>query len=400
MNESRIGLGPALDALAAGKPVLIADDASRVFRGVLAQAAWAVTADDINDSARIARGVTCVAITPERAHELGLDDKLLSGNEHAGVFTRSVEARHGVSTGISAGDRAITVRLLGQPGATAADIVSPGHVFPVVVHAAGVLGRVSEAEAAVDLLRLAGGYPVAAFMHVLGVDGNLAGSVELEALSAATEIPLVRVSQLVSHRMEREFFVHEVGMSVLETAFGPFEARIFENELDGASHVCLTRGDLASVASPLVRIHSQCLTGDVFHSLRCDCGDQLASAMERMAQEPAAALVYLRQEGRGIGLVNKIRAYALQDRGKDTVDANLELGFAPDQRSFVVAAQILKKLGVRAARLVTNNPHKVAELEQYGVVVTERIPSRTEVRPENEHYLEVKVRKLGHLIEM
>lgn len=393
----------ALEAVAAGGLIVVADDLARVPRGFALMRGQDATAQRVNELVDFAKGVVCAALSKARAKALGLEHESLDNNELVGLATRSVEAATGVTTGISAADRARTLAVLADDASTAADLVSPGHIFPFVAHPAGVLGQGAEAELAVDLMRLAGQSPVGGFCHLLGDDGNLAGIAELEDMAASRGLPLVRASEVHRYRMEREFFVHRTGGSSVDTSWGRFEVHVYENELDGVAHPVLVYGSLATKTGgplPLVRVHSQCLTGDVFGSLRCDCGDQLAGALEKIAQEGAGALVYLRQEGRGIGLVNKIRAYALQDKGKDTVDANLELGFAPDQRSFVVAAQILKSLGAKEIRLITNNPRKIREMEQFGVLVAERVSMPVTYREENARYLEVKADRLGHLLEL
>lgn len=391
----------ALESLQRGKAVVLVVDHVREPYGVVVQAARDVTAASVNRWATDFRGVICAAIGGATASRLGLAP--MPGRTPGAdtpEFLVSVEARHGVSTGISAPDRMTTLRILGDESATDADVVSPGHIFPVLVQESGVLGRAGEAEGALDLVRLATGADASAYCHILNSEGALAGWIELADVGAATGMPSVLLSDLVHFRMENELFVHVVSEGVVPTDHGPFRVVLYKNELDGLVHPVLVKGDVNGEIPVLARIHSQCLTGDVFHSWRCDCGDQLSSALMAIREHGSGVIVYLRQEGRGIGLLNKVRAYALQDRGMDTVDANLELGFDADQRSFVAAAKIFRDLGAKKLRLMTNNAQKIAEMRDFGLEVVERIPLPTPPRTENLGYLRTKKDRLGHLLDL
>ncbi|GMV39308.1 MAG: riboflavin biosynthesis protein RibBA [Myxococcales bacterium] len=395
-----------LQAIGRGELVVLIDDHGErreqgaSIEGDLVVAAEHVTPDIVNFMATHARGLVCVAMTPERVERFGLAlmPRRNSASRRA-WYTVSVEAREGVSTGISAADRARTIEVLADDDAGPDDLVSPGHVFPMRSWKGGSLARPGDAEAAVDLARYAGCRPVAALCQVLTADGAAAGPQELERFAEEHGLQVVRISELVRWRMEREIFVECVQEAPVETEHGPFVLRVYQNKLDGRYHPVMTRGDLQGQAKVLVRIHSQCLTGDVFHSLRCDCGEQLDSAMSAIAERGVGALIYLRQEGRGIGLVNKLKAYGIQDRGKDTVEANLELGFVPDLREYVVGAQILSHLGVESVCVITNNPRKIDGLGQFGVKVAGRVPIEMEANATNRHYLATKKAKLGHLLE-
>ena len=395
-----------LQAIARGEMVVLIDDhGERRERGMpcegdVVMAAEHVSADAVNFMATHARGLVCVAMPVDRVEQLGLAlmPRRNSGTRRA-WFTVSVEAREGVSTGISAADRARTIEVLANPHATPDDLVSPGHVFPLRAWTGGVLARPGDAEAGVDLARMAGCQPSAAMCQVLTAEGAAAGGDELEEFARAHGLQVVRLSDLVRWRMEREVFVECVRESLVDTDHGPFTLRIYKNLLDGRHHPVLTAGELSGQPDVLVRIHSQCLTGDVFHSARCDCGEQLDAALSAIADRGQGALIYLRQEGRGIGLVNKIKAYALQDRGKDTVEANLALGFVPDMREYVVGAQILAHLQVKSVALITNNPRKIDGLSQFGVEVSGRVAIEMAANAANRGYLATKKAKLGHLLE-
>ncbi len=385
-----------------GGVVAVWCDACAPPRGVAVVAAARCTPETVAFLAREARGVVCAALPEERARALELRF-IGRGDAPAGMFCESVEARTGVSTGISAADRARTLQVLASPQTTAADLTRPGHIVPVVAHDRGVIQRRGEAESALDAVRLAGLESVAGWVHVLDARGELADEETFTAWAERHGLPVVRTRELLAWRLERDNFVWPVAESTLATRRGAFRALLYEDERDGLVHPVLVYGDLAAGGqqeAPLVRVHSQCITGDVFHSLRCDCGDQLTAALDAIEREGAGVLVYLRQEGRGIGLANKIRAYELQDLGRDTVDANLDLGFRPDPRSFAVAARVLSDLGLRQVRLLTNNPRKVAELERFGVHVAERVPLPVVCRPENHRYLAVKAARMGHLIDV
>ncbi len=395
-------LEAALRAMAAGRFVVLADDRVDPPRGALAVAAEATSADAVNVLASEARGVVCVGLSGARLDVLGIG-LLPRSDPDAVAFTVSVEAAEGVSTGISTADRARTVAVLIDPTATLADLVSPGHIFPIRVHPGGVLANAGFAEAACDLTRLAGvASGAAVFAEVLGPDGEVATASELDALATRLGAPLIPTSALVRHRMARECHVRRLESGRVPTRFGDLDVTVWENLLDGEQHLLLQHGTLAPPAdqpAPLVRLHSQCLTGDVFHSLRCDCGPQLDAAMARILAEPNGALLYLRQEGRGIGLVSKLRAYALQDRGRDTVEANEELGFKADARDYGIGAQILTQAGVHRVRILTNNPRKVSGLAAFGIQVEGREALQTTPVPENTRYLQAKKHKLGHLLD-
>ena len=305
-----------------------------------------------------------------------------------------------VTTGISTADRARTIQVLADPGATPADLVSPGHIFPARAHASGVVLRPAAAEACVDLARMAGKEACGYWCSILDEEGAVASSEAVQALAKEHGIPFLTMSELVRHRLERESFVELTSEGTVAPAFGEFRIAIYRSRIDGTSHPVLVHGDPTAQESVVARIHSQCLTGDVFHSLRCDCGEQLTASLREMAESGSGVLVYLRQEGRGIGLVNKVRAYALQDQGSDTVEANLALGFEADERSFATAAQIFRSLGVRGLRLITTNEHKLEEMASLGLPVRARIALEIPLREENAAYLQTKKERLGHLLDL
>ncbi len=393
-----------LRAARAGQIYAIVEDLAGGQSVWAALAAQAASPAAINDLAWHARGVVSVTMTAQRADHLGCP---ALDRRRTAVFTPrygvSVEAALGVSTGISAADRALTVRRLAEPGASAGDFVRPGHIMPVVVSDRGCLERAYGPEAAHDVLVMAGMQPLAAISHVLSGLEPLAPE-DADAFCAAQGWPVVRVSDVIAWRATHERLVRVVSEGVVETLEGPFRIRVYENEIDGASHIALVRDPPPSLRGkakglPLVRLHSQCLTGDILHSRRCDCGQQLREAMQRVAASGHGAVVYLRQEGRGIGLVQKIRAYALQDRGVDTVEANVQLGFAPDERDYAVAAQILRDLEMVTVRLMTNNPHKVWALGRLGIHVAAREPIEVPATADNLRYLQTKRDRMGHLLD-
>ena len=391
----------ALEDIRQGGMVIVADDEDRENEGDLVCAASLVTPQTVNFMTQFGRGLICVAVTPERAEELGLPLMTDENTDPQGTaFTVSVDAhrRFGVTTGISAHDRAKTIELLVDPGTRPRDLRRPGHIFPLKARPGGVLRRVGQTEAAVDLARLAGLPPVGVICEILNPDGTMARRPQLELYAAEHGLRFITVAQLVSYRLAKERLVERVAEAELPTAFGPFRILAFQSPIDDREHVALVRGEIESGEDVLVRMHSECLTGDVFSSVRCDCGEQLRAAMRQISEAGRGAIVYLKQEGRGIGLHNKIRAYELQDRGHDTVEANRVLGFKPDLRDYGIGAQILLDLGLEKIRLLTNNPRKIVGLEGYSLEITGREPLQVDPGRHNERYLDTKRSKLGHLL--
>jgi 3,4-dihydroxy 2-butanone 4-phosphate synthase/GTP cyclohydrolase II len=391
----------AIEDLRNGKFIIVADDEGRENEGDLVCAAELVTPEMVNFMATHARGLICLALTAERCNELGLAQQTARNTEaESTAFTVTIDAdrRFGVSTGISASDRAVTIHVAIHPKTSAEDLRRPGHVLPLRARPGGVLQRVGHTEASVDLARLGGLYPAGVICEILNADGSMARRPELEQFAREHGLTFITVAQLVAHRLKTERLVHRVAEARLPTSFGDFKVIAYRNDADEAEHVALVHGDVENQRNVLVRMHSKCLTGDVFGSQRCDCGPQLHSAMEMIAKEGLGVVVYLDQEGRGIGLLNKIRAYAIQDEGEDTVQANQRLGFAPDLRNYGIGAQILRDLGLSSIRVMTNNPRKLVGLEGYGLEIVERVPLVTRPHHENRGYLDVKRDKLGHLL--
>ncbi len=391
----------AIEEIKAGKLIIIVDDEERENEGDLALAADKVTAEAINFMTLQARGLICLPIIGERLDELGIPIMVRENtSKFSTAFTISVEAKHKVSTGISASDRAETIKTVIDPATKAGDLVWPGHMFPLRAREGGVLVRAGHTEAIVDLARLAGLYPAGVICEILNEDGSMARLPQLEVISEKYGIKIVSVADLIVYRRRHERLVHRVAEAKFPTKYGEFTAIAFESDIDPNEHVALIMGDISTEEPMLVRVHSECVTGDVFGSLRCDCGEQVAVAMRRIAEEGRGVFLYMRQEGRGIGFHNKLRAYALQDKGLDTVEANLSLGFAPDLRDYGIGAQILVELGLHKIRLLTNNPKKVIGLEAYGLEVAEIVPIITPPNPYNRRYLETKQKKLGHRLEI
>jgi 3,4-dihydroxy 2-butanone 4-phosphate synthase/GTP cyclohydrolase II len=390
----------AIDDIRQGKLVVVADDEDRESEGDLIGAAEHVTPDMINFMAKFGRGLICLTLTPERTDELGLPQMTESNSDaYETAFTVSVDAakRFGVSTGISAADRAKTVQVALDPATVPQDLRRPGHVFPLRARPGGVLQRVGHTEASVDLARLAGLYPAGVICEILSEDGTMMRRAQLERFAGEHGLTMVTVAELVAYRLRNESLVQRIAEARLPTPFGDFRIIGYENAVDDREHVALVYGDIKGKDAVLVRMHSKCLTGDVFGSSRCDCGPQLRAAMQRISEAGAGVVVYLDQEGRGIGLLNKLKAYALQDSGQDTVEANEALGFAPDLRNYGIGAQILRDLGLTSIRVLTNNPRKMVGLDGYGLEITERVPLIADTTDDNRAYLEVKRDKLGHL---
>jgi len=391
----------ALDDLRNGKAVIVADDEDRENEGDLVCAAELVTPDLINFMTIHGRGLICLTLTPERCDQLGLPQMIQENTEGMGTaFTVSIDAerRFGVTTGISAADRARTIHVAIRPETEPGHLRRPGHVFPLRARPGGVLQRVGQTEASVDLARLAGLMPAGVICEILNADGTMARRPELSRFAAEHGLTFINVAQLVAYRLRIERLVHRVAEARLPTEHGAFRIIGYRNDVDPAEHVALVFGEVDGRPDVLVRMHSKCLTGDVFHSLRCDCGEQLEAAMRQVVETGYGVIVYLDQEGRGIGLLNKLRAYELQDRGDDTVEANQRLGFEPDLRNYGIGAQILRDLGLTTIRLMTNNPRKVVGLDAYGLKIVERVPLALPPTAENESYLATKRDKLGHLI--
>jgi 3,4-dihydroxy 2-butanone 4-phosphate synthase/GTP cyclohydrolase II len=389
----------AIEDIRAGKFVIVVDDEDRENEGDLVIAAEHVTPEAINFMARYGRGLICMPVTGKRLDELQIPMMVERNTSGFGTaFTVSVEAKHKVTTGISAYDRAATVKAIIDPATRPEDLARPGHMFPLRAAEGGVLKRAGQTEAAIDLAKLAGLYPAGVICEIMSDDGTMARMPELERFSEQHGIKIISVAQLIDYRRHREKLVRKVAEAQLPTRYGDFVIYAYSSVVDKEEHVALVMGDISNGPPPLVRVHSECLTGDVLGSLRCDCGDQLRIAMEKIGKEGRGAILYMRQEGRGIGLHNKVRAYHLQDNGLDTVEANTALGFPPDKRDYGIGAQILVDLGLSQIRLMTNNPKKMVSLAGFGLEIVERVPLVSEPGPTNWHYLMTKQEKMGHML--
>src|SRR5689334_8028421 len=398
-NKPFATIEEAIEDIRQGKMVVVCDAEDRENEGDLTLAAQFATPEAINFMAKEGRGLICLALTPTRCDELGLD-LMAAKNESPfeTAFTVSIEARDGVTTGISAADRARTIQVAIDPGSAPRDLVQPGHIFPLKAKPGGVLERTGQTEAAVDLARLAGLNPAGVICEVMNDDGTMARVPDLERYCSRHGLKMITVADLIAYRRKHDKLVERVVTTRLPTAFGEFNVVGYRSLVDDKHHVAMVKGEIDGQTDVLVRVHSECLTGDVFHSLRCDCGEQLESALAMIEREGRGVLLYLAQEGRGIGLLNKLKAYNLQDRGLDTVDANLELGLPVDLRDYGIGAQILADLGLSSIRILTNNPKKIRGLEGYGLSVTEQIPIVHAPNPHNERYLEAKRDRLGHAL--
>jgi len=387
----------ALAAFRAGQMIIVVDDEDRENEGDLTIAAEKVTPDAINFMATHGRGLVCLSMTPERLDELEVP-LMVSQNtsRFETAFCIPIEAKGRTTTGISASDRAATVLTAIDPATTPSDLLRPGHVFPLRARSGGVMERAGQTEAAVDLARIAGLYPAGVICEIMNEDGTMARMPELAKFAKKHGLLIVTIADLIKYRIATESLVKKVASAKLPTAFGDFQMHVFVNQLDKKEHVALVQGDISSGKDVLVRVHSSCLTGDVLHSVRCDCGEQLDAAMKLIADEGRGVLLYLNQEGRGIGLANKIRAYELQDEGFDTVEANERLGFKADQRDYGMGVQMLRELGVKTMRLLSNNPRKLVGIEGYGLSVSEWLPLEMPASDSTRRYLKTKKDKLGH----
>jgi len=400
MSDVFATIDSAIDDLKEGKLIIIVDDEDRENEGDLMIAAEKVTPEAINFMAKYGRGLICLTLTEKRTEELGLT-MMVEDNQSAfeTPFTVSIDARDGVTTGISAADRAKTIQVAIDPETEKKDLVKPGHIFPLRAKDGGVLVRMGQTEASVDISRQAGLSPYGVICEIMNDDGTMARVPQLTAFAKEHGLKMITTKDLAEYRLQRETLVKEEVSVILPTEFGEFKSVVFRNVLIDQIHIALVKGEINPDVPTLVRVHSQCLTGDVFGSFRCDCGDQLKKSMQMIGEEGLGVLLYLYQEGRGIGIVNKMKAYALQDEGKDTVQANEALGFKPDLREYGIGAQILQKLKLSKIRLMTNNPRKIVGLEGYGLEVVERVPIEVSPRKDNIKYLKTKRQKMGHLMK-
>ena len=400
MGKEFSSIEEAIEDVRQGKMIVIVDDEDRENEGDLMISAEKITPELINFMARFGRGLICLTLTEERTRELGLT-MMVDDNQSAfeTPFTISIDARYGISTGISAADRAHTIKVAIDPESIESDLVKPGHIFPLRAKDGGVLVRMGQTEASVDMARLAGLKPYGVICEIMNEDGTMARVPHLIEFIKEHGLKMITTKDLAEYRLMKEALVEEVTSTILPTYSGEFRSVAFKNLLDEQIHIALVKGEIKKDNPTLVRVHSQCLTGDVFGSYRCDCGEQLQKSMEMIEQEGTGVLLYLYQEGRGIGIINKLKAYALHDEGKDTVQANEELGFKPDLRDYGIGAQILRKLGLKKIRIMTNNPRKIVGLEGYGLQLVERVPIEVEAKEDNLKYLRTKQKKLGHMFQ-
>jgi 3,4-dihydroxy 2-butanone 4-phosphate synthase / GTP cyclohydrolase II len=399
MKKTFDSIESVIAEVASGRMVIVVDDADRENEGDLIMAGERVTPQAVNFMSKMGRGLICVATTSERLKQLGVEEMVTQNRESfKTAFQVSVDAAKGVTTGISAADRAQTIKVMADPTAVPEDLVQPGHMFPLRARPGGVLQRAGHTEAAVDLVRLAGCRPIGVICEILSDDGSMARLPQLMQFSHKHKLKICTIEELIKYRRQREKLVQRLEVVKLPTDYGDFDLHLYRSTTDGQHHIALVKGDVSGKANVLVRVHSECLTGDVFGSRRCDCGPQLHQAMRQVAEEGRGVIVYMRQEGRGIGLAPKIQAYKLQESGLDTVEANLKLGFKMDLREYGLGAQILADLGLKTIRLLTNNPKKVVGLEGYGLEIVEQVPIRVKPNPHNEQYLKTKREKLGHLV--